>query len=283
MLRNSSHNPILKLSSLLFLIVSLTNHNCYRVQAHIFIYAVCSVEKYQTSSLFETNLNSLLSSITSSSSQSSYNSFAIGNEASTPSDAAAYGVYQCRGDLKTSECSRCVQNAVGQIGLVCSYTYAASLQLEGCLIRYENRDFLGKLDTSIVYKKCSRGTSYDVEFFRRRDDVLSDLQTATSFRVSSLGLVEGFAQCLGDLSVGDCSSCLSEAVGKLKNVCGSASAADVYLAQCYARYWASGYFDSDSDSPDVDKVGKTIAIIVGVLAGVALIIVLLSVLRKVAG
>jgi hypothetical protein len=85
--------------------------------------------------------------------------------------------------------------------------------------------------------------SSDVEFFRRRDDVLEDLQTANGFRVSSSGLVQGFAQCLGDLSVSDCSTCLVDAVGKLKSLCGSAAAADVFLGQCYARYWASGYYD----------------------------------------
>nr|DAD36026.1 TPA_asm: hypothetical protein HUJ06_006666 [Nelumbo nucifera] len=97
-----------------------------------------------------------------------------------------------------------------------------------------------------VYKKCSHDASSDVEFFKRKDDVLADLQGANGFRVSILGSVEGFAQCLGDLSYADCSSCLSEAVGKLKNACRSALATDVYLAQCYAQHWASGYYDFPS-------------------------------------
>ncbi|KAF9600817.1 hypothetical protein IFM89_013052 [Coptis chinensis] len=289
MLKNLQHsfqNTVLlqqKLTSLFFLISYLTLSNLsHHVQAHVFTYAGCSQDKYQPNSAFEGNLNSLLSSITNSASQSSYSSYAVGNGSSTPSEDAAYGLYQCRGDLKTTDCAGCVQNAVGQIGLVCPYSYAASLQLEGCLVRYGNHDFLGRLDTTIMYRKCSKSTSNDVEFFKRRDDVLADLQAATSFRVISLGLVEGFAQCLGDMSQVDCSSCLSEAVGKLKNICGSASAADAYLGQCYARYWASGYYDSTSDSSNEDKIGRTIAIIVGVLAGFALIVVLLSLLRKAA-
>ncbi|PIA35741.1 hypothetical protein AQUCO_03500237v1 [Aquilegia coerulea] len=250
MLKNLQHSfqntILLALKFYLITYLILTNLH-YQVQAHVFIYASCSQDKFQPNSPFEANLNSVLSSITNSASQSTYNSFAVGNVSSTPSEDATYGLYQCRGDFKTTDCAVCVQNAVGQIGLVCPYTYAASLQLEGCLVRYENHDFLGKLDTTVVYKKCSRSTSNDVEFYKRRDDVLADLQAATSFRVISLGLVEGFAQCISDLSSVDCSSCLSEAVGKLKNVCGPAAAADVYLAQCYARYWASGYYDSDQD------------------------------------
>lgn len=244
---HSSYKTILlgHTSFFLLLFVSLTNY-ANLVQAHIFIYGGCSQEKYQPSSLFEGNLNSFLASVVSSSSQASYNSFAIGNESSTPAEATIYGLYQCRGDLKTTDCSRCVESAVNQIGLVCSYSYGAALQLEGCYVRYERNDFLGKLDTSLRYKKCSKSINNDAEFFRRRDDVLADLQTAIGFKVSSSGLVEGYAQCLGDLNSADCSSCLADAVGKLKTLCGSAAAADVFLGQCYARYWASGYYDFSS-------------------------------------
>lgn len=132
---------------------------------------------------------------------------------------------------------------MNQITLVCPYSYGASLQLQGCYVRFEHVEFLGKLDTSLRYKKCSKSVNEDVEFFRRRDDVLADLQGTSGFRVSSSGLVEGFAQCLGDLSQNDCSSCVADAVGKLKSLCGSAAAVDVFLAQCYAMYWASGYYD----------------------------------------
>ena len=238
----------LRLYSLFFIFSSLNSHGRL-VDSHIFIYAGCSQEKYQPNSAFEGSLNSLLASVVSSAPQTSYNSFAMGNGSSTSTEGAVYGLYQCRGDLKTTDCSRCIESAVSQISLVCPYSYGAGLQLEGCYVRYEHVDFLGRLDTSLMYKKCSKSVSNDVEFYRRRDDVLADLQTATGFRVSSSGLVQGFAQCLGDLSSGDCSACLAEAVGKLKNLCGSASASDVFLSQCYARYWASGYYDFSSGTP----------------------------------
>lgn len=244
-----THKIILLLSRLtsffLIFFISDVNHGNL-VQAHIFNYAGCSQEKYQPNSPFEGNLNSFLASVVSSSSQASYNSFAIGNGTSSPPEATVYGLYQCRGDLKIIDCSSCMQSAVNQIGLVCPYSYGAALQLEGCYVRYEHNDFLGKLDTSLRYKKCSKSINNDAEFFRRRDDVLADLQTAIGFKVSSSGLVEGYAQCLGDLNSADCSSCLADAVGKLKTLCGSAAAADVFLGQCYARYWASGYYDFSS-------------------------------------
>lgn len=68
------------------------------------------------------------------------------------------------------------------------------------------------------------------------------------FRVSSSGTVQGFGQCVGDLSPSDCSSCLSEGVKQLKTVCGQAAAAHVFLAKCYAEYWEAGYDDLSSHS-----------------------------------
>ncbi|XP_050107594.1 plasmodesmata-located protein 8-like isoform X3 [Malus sylvestris] len=234
------------ISSIFFLFSSLITIHGNSIKSYIFIYAGCSQEKYQPNSPFEANLNSFLSSVVSSSSQVSYNNFAVGNGSTTP-EGSIYGLYQCRGDLKIFDCSKCIGSAVNQITLVCPYSYGASLQLEGCLVRYEHVDFLGKLDTSL--------------------------------RVSSSGLVEGFAQCLGDLIQNDCSSCIADAVGKLKSLCGSAAAVDVFLGQCYARYWASGYYEV-SDSSNEDNAGKTVAIIVGAVAGLAVLIVLLSVCRK---
>lgn len=181
------------------------------------------------------------------------------------------------------ECTKCVQSGISQIGLLCPYTYGASLQLDTCFIRYEHTDFLGKLNADLSYKKCGKGVGNDEEFFKRRDDVLAELEGANGFRVSHSGLVEGYAQCLGDLSSGDCSACLTEAVAKLKSLCGSVASVDIFLGQCYARYWASGYYNSPSDSSNNDEVGKTVAIVVGVVAGIAVVIVLLSICRKALG
>ncbi|MQL81303.1 hypothetical protein Taro_013767 [Colocasia esculenta] len=261
-------------------VITVRDHSCVAAASSAFIYAGCSPAKSQPNTPFQANLIALLSSITTSSSQASYNSFAVGNNGSTPPDAAVYGLYQCRNDLSMPDCATCVASALGQLNLVCSYAFSAVLQLDGCLVRYSNDDFLGRPDTTPVFKKCSNGTTTDAEFFRRRDDVLGDLQNGVGFRVSSSGTVQGDGQCLGDLTTADCGACLVAAVGQLKNACGSALAADVFLGQCYARYWASGYYPDSAQDSSEDDIGKTVAIIVGVLAGVALIVIFLSFLKR---
>ncbi|KAL3738833.1 hypothetical protein ACJRO7_020238 [Eucalyptus globulus] len=285
--QHSSRNALLSAldpSSLLLLLLLLAFSHARLVKPNAYIYSGCSQEKYQPGSLFESNLNSVLTSVVSSSSQATYNSFAVGNGTAAPPEGLIYGLYQCRGDLNLVECSGCIQSAVSQMSLVCPYSYGASLQLDSCYVRYEHMDFLGRLDTGLRYHKCSKSAGSDQEFFRRRDDVLADLRGAIGFRVSRSGLVQGFAQCLGDLSTADCSSCLSQAVEESRTLCGTAAAADVFLAQCYVRCWASGYYDfSSGSSNSEDQAGKTVAIIVGVVGALAVLIVLLSLCRKAMG
>nr|KAJ0209557.1 hypothetical protein LSAT_V11C400174200 [Lactuca sativa] len=293
-----------KLSSIFLIIVIFLS---YLIKSHIFIYYGCSQEKFQPNTPSETNLNSLLSLFVSSSSQALYSSYAIGNDTNASSESSVYGLYQCRGDLRTQDCAKCIKEAVSEVGLACPYSYSGSLQLNECLVRFEHYDFFGELDTNLRFKKCSKSVSHDVEFIKRRDDVLSELGEANQgFRVGSEGLVQGFSQCLGDVNPNDCSSCLGEAISKLKSLCRSSEAGDVFLAQCYVRYWASGYYNSPpgkrsmiillicvniviyvifiliqtTESSGGDDIGKTIAIIIGVVAGVVAFIVLLSFCRK---
>jgi Salt stress response/antifungal len=222
------------------LLLSLVQHHQQAFSTPTFIYAGCSPSKFPENTQFQTNLNSLFSSIATTASHALYNSFTTGTD-SAPGNVV-YGLYQCRGDLDTNSCASCIQNAVGQLSIVCSYAFSASLQLDSCFIRYSNNNFLGQNDTTLAYRRCSTSTSNDEEFLRRKDDVFADLQGGDGFRVSSSASVQGYAQCIGDLAAADCTTCLAEAVSELRNSCGSAKAADVYLAQCYARYWASGYY-----------------------------------------
>ncbi|KAK1618498.1 hypothetical protein QYE76_024015 [Lolium multiflorum] len=256
-----------------------------------FVYAGCSPSKYERNTAFENNLNSLLTSISSTaSSGATYNSFTAGDgggSAATDSQAAsttstAYGLYQCRGDLIPGDCAACVRETAGRLGAVCANSYAASLQADGCYVRYGASDFVGRADNTVAYRKCSSGASEDAGFLKSRDGVLRQLQAqaATGYKLAASGTVEGVAQCLGDIKAPDCAACLAEAVVQLKGACGSALAADVYLEQCYVKYWANGHDFRSSQDYSGDEFGKTVAIIVGVLAGLALLVVFISFLTK---
>ncbi|KAF8692984.1 hypothetical protein HU200_039351 [Digitaria exilis] len=260
-----------------------------------FVSAGCSPSRYAPNTAFEGNLNSLLASMASAaSSGSTYNTFtssaaaAVSTGRDAASSSAAYGLYQCRGDLRPGECVACVRDTVARLGDVCAHAYAASLQSEGCYVRYDDARDFGVVDTSsssVAYRRCSAGTSGDAGILSARGAVLAELQQGVAegggYKVSSSGPVHGVAQCLGGVTASACAACVSQAVAQLGGgACAAALAADVYMVQCSVRYWAnSNYFRPSQDNPG-DDLGRTLAIIIGIMAGLALVVVFISFLRK---
>ncbi|XP_050945656.1 plasmodesmata-located protein 7 isoform X2 [Cucumis melo] len=203
-----------------------------------FVFGGCTQLRYSPNSAYETNLNSLLTSLVNSATYSSYNNYTI--QGSSPQDAL-FGLYQCRGDLSMPDCATCIARAVTQLGGLCSDTCGGALQLEGCYVKYDNSSFLGVEDKTVVLKKCGPSVGYEEEAMGRRDAVLGALVGASGgYRVGGAGKVQGVAQCVGDLSGSECQDCVGEAIGRLKSDCGTADFGDMFLGKCYARYNTHG-------------------------------------------
>ncbi|KAI4313732.1 hypothetical protein L6164_026688 [Bauhinia variegata] len=248
-----------------------------------FIFGGCSQVKFLPGSDYENQVNSIFTSLANSAMFTSYNNFT--SQGSSSQDTV-YGLFQCRGDLNSGQCSRCVALAVSRLGTLCVNSAGGALQLDGCFIKYDNLTFLGVEDKTVVLKKCGPSTELTSDALTRRDAVLAYLGASTgSYKVSSSGNVYGVAQCTGDLSMSECQDCVSDAIQRLKTECGGANWGDMYLAKCYARYSEGGDHshggkDDDHNKND-EEIQKTLAILVGLIAGVALIIIFISFLSKV--
>ncbi|CAE6062532.1 unnamed protein product [Arabidopsis arenosa] len=252
-----------------------------------FIYGGCSQAKYFPGSPYESNVNSLLTSFVSSASLYTYNNFTLNGISGDIS--SVYGLYQCRGDLSSGsgDCARCVARAVSRLGSLCAMACGGALQLEGCFVKYDNTTFLGVEDKTVVVRRCGPPVGYNSDELTRRDSVVGYLAASSggSYRVGVSGNLQGVAQCTGDLSATECQDCLMEAIGRLRSDCGGAAWGDVYLAKCYARYSARGGHSrangyGGSRNNDDDEIEKTLAIIVGLIAGVTLLVVFLSFMAK---
>ncbi|ERM94138.1 cysteine-rich repeat secretory protein 60 [Amborella trichopoda] len=242
-----------------------------------FVYGGCSQIKFDPTSSYQSDLNSIMASAANSASFSAYNNFTT--------NKSVYGLYQCRNNLPLSECSNCIQTSINQLRALCPNSCGGTIQLQECFLKYDNISFVGVLDTSLIYKRCSPEFSADSGFYERREEVFREIQQVGSngFSVGSSGTIQGMAQCSGDLEPSDCSACLIQAVGRLRSLCASSVSGDIYLGKCYVRYSSDGFYSSPHGSSNDDGAGKTLAIIIGLLAGVALIIVFLSFLRQVCG
>ncbi|XP_047311541.1 plasmodesmata-located protein 7 [Impatiens glandulifera] len=255
-----------------------------------YLYGGCSQLKYApTSSYYESNLNSLLTSLVNSATYSSYNKFTVMGP--TQSDVV-YGLYQCRGDLAMPDCATCVARAVTQVTRLCPTTCGGALQFQGCYVKYDNSTFLGDEDKSVVLKKCGPSTGYDTDAMGQRDAVLAGMANGGAgsgmYRAGGSGNVQGLGQCVGDLSMGQCQDCLAEATRRLKTDCGTAVYGDMFLGKCYVRYSTKGahegYAKANAGSNSHDGGGtKTFAIIIGLLAGIALLIIFLTFMRNICG
>ncbi|THG22058.1 hypothetical protein TEA_018043 [Camellia sinensis var. sinensis] len=270
--------PLLSLLTFLLSVSSLLTPSLSSIDS--FVYGGCSQIKYSPNSPYESNLNSLLTSLVNSATYSAYNKFSM--MGSSPQDVV-YGLYQCRGDLAMPDCATCVARSVSQLGVLCSQSCGGAVQLQGCFVKYDNTTFLGVEDKTVVLKKCGPSIGYDTGAMSGRDAVLGSMGGASGpYRVGGTGDVQGVAQCVGDLSTSECQDCLSEAIGRLKSDCGTAVYGDMFLAKCYARYSTTGaHAYAKSNNSYHNEGEKTFAIIIGLLAGVALLIIFLTFLRKV--
>ncbi|KAG5052924.1 hypothetical protein AAZX31_02G229000 [Glycine max] len=247
-----------------------------------FLYSGCTQQRYTPNSPYEWNINSLLTSLVNSATYSAYNNFTV--VGSTQQDAV-YGLYQCRGDLAMPDCAACVARAVTRAGDICRGTCGGAVQLDGCFVKYDNATFLGAADKTVVLKKCGPSVGYNPDAMGSRDAVLAGLAAAGgNFRVGGSGGVHGVAQCTGDLSYGECQDCVAEAISRLKSDCGTADYGDMFLGKCYARYSVGGAHD-ESKAHDKSNHGgvKTFSIIIGSLAGVAILIIFFAFMSKICG
>ncbi|XP_047342402.1 plasmodesmata-located protein 6-like [Impatiens glandulifera] len=232
---SSSYFSIFFLPTILFICINPSESS---IQS--FIYGGCSHINYAPGTPYESNVNSILTSFVNSASSTSFNNFKISVPGSTQSDVV-YGLFQCRGDLTTSDCRDCIAGAVSQLGSLCRDSTGGALQLEGCFVKYDNISFLGVEDKSFVLKKCGPSVSYASDELIRRDAVLGYLMAGGDyFRVGGSWDVQAVAQCTQDLSGGECQDCLSEAIGRVKSECGSSTWGDMFLGKCYTRYTEHG-------------------------------------------
>lgn len=150
-------------------------------------------------------------------------------------------------------------------------------------MKYDNAKFLGVEDKTVILKKCGPSIGYDPG---TRDAVLSGLVGSGGyFRVGGSGQLKGMVQCSGDLSFVECQDCVSDAIRRLRIDCPAADYGDMFLAKCYARYSTGGgggahaYYKPHGKSDNDGQ--KTFAIIIGLLAGVAILIIFLAFLRRI--
>ncbi|CAL9001530.1 unnamed protein product [Prunus brigantina] len=100
---------------------------------------------YTTNSTYQTNLNTLLSSLSSPSNNGNGYGFYNSSYGEKPDQVYAIGL--CRGDVTVDFCRGCLSNATQQLTQGCPNQKEAFGVIEQCTLRYSNRSIYGAMET----------------------------------------------------------------------------------------------------------------------------------------
>ncbi|CAK9185757.1 unnamed protein product, partial [Ilex paraguariensis] len=100
-----------------------------------FVYRTCiNTTTYTPNSTFQSNLNLLLSVLSSNSTQKWFYNASVGDDVSS----TAYGLFLCRGDVTIEVCNDCVVSAGKDIVQRCPREKVAYIWYDECMLRYNN-------------------------------------------------------------------------------------------------------------------------------------------------
>nr|XP_029123198.1 plasmodesmata-located protein 2 [Elaeis guineensis] len=223
-------------------------------------------------------LAALISSLTA---QASSAKFYKTTTSSSAGGQALFGLFQCRGDLSSSDCSACVGRVLPMWSSLCGPSVAARIQLTGCYALYQVSGFPQVSGTQMLFKTCGSGSGGG-DFELKRDTAFAQLQSGVAggagFYATRYASVYALAQCEGDLSTGDCGDCVSQAVQKSEVECGGAPSGQVYLDKCYISY--SYYPNGVPHGGGGQQTSKTVAIVVGGAAALGFLVICLLFARS---
>ncbi|XP_019105924.2 cysteine-rich receptor-like protein kinase 8 isoform X2 [Beta vulgaris subsp. vulgaris] len=201
---------------------------------------------YALHSSYETNLKHLLSTLLSQISipKHIFSTHIQGSQTQDP----AYGLALCRGDLNSQDCHNCVQTASKQLKNSCPRATQAILWKEHCMIRYSNNSFFGALQEIPNRVRYNENRVIDIDRWPKfLQDALKEVisMAASNYTGNMLAAKEAMflpmnktlyilAQCTPDLSMENCSKCLTIAQSKFVNMLQNGEV--VLMPSCNLRY-----------------------------------------------
>ncbi|KAM1267965.1 hypothetical protein TB2_000319 [Malus domestica] len=223
----------------------------------------CFNEKgnYTTSSTYQTNLNTLLSSLSSPSNNG--NGYGFYNSSYGQNSDQVHAIALCRGDVEADVCHSCLKNSTQKITEVCPNQKEVFGYYDECMLRYSNHSIYGIMEDSPSFwlSNTQNITSGVDGFFQELRKLMDDLSSQAaangSLRKFAVGSttapnfqpIYGLVQCTPDLSELDCSDCLARAVAEITNCCEAKQGGRVVKPSCNVRYEIYRLYDPTTVAP----------------------------------
>ncbi|CAI9755127.1 unnamed protein product [Fraxinus pennsylvanica] len=213
---------------------------------------------FTSNSMYKTNLDTLLSSISSNIDGNGFYNASNGENSDRVNAMAL-----CRGDLQLDTCRSCINNATDALLLLCPHSKEAIFWAESgqCMLRYSSESIFGKLATEPLYAWFLTAESTSPEEFNRDLRMLLDnLRSQAAYGGAlkkfaaanatgpDLLTIYGLAQCTPDLNSDDCSDCLIHLVEFIPQCCNGKLGFAAHSPSCLLRYEIYSFYD-DTPQP----------------------------------
>ena len=204
---------------------------------------------FTPNSTYQSNLNHLLSSLSSNASREGgfYNT-TVGKN----SPNQIYGLFLCRGDVTTDVCQDCVAMAAKVVvQQYCPAGIEAIIWYDECMLRYSNESFFSIMNDWLTTDLCNDQNITVLDgFVQLLGSMMNDSVTrataagqpgATKFATKEANLSSSIAlyslvQCTPDISSSSCDTCLRGRVANLPVHCGGRKGATELTPSCNVRY-----------------------------------------------
>lgn len=245
------------LSILGFLSISI------EAQEPAYRYHFCSnTTNFTPNSTYQSNLNLLLSSLTSNATRDiGFYYTTVGSQETT---AEVYGSFYCRGDLTPDSCKQCVATiAKDAVQKYCPLGKIAVLWYDLCMLRYSNQSFLGKMDEApriFLYNtgNISETTRFEELLAETLNGLVAPASNAPSgakkyatkeANFTGFQTLYSLVQCTPDLSSTSCNTCLRGAIAQLPGCCTGSQGANVLYPSCNVRYEVYPFYTIEAATP----------------------------------
>ncbi|XP_070682381.1 cysteine-rich receptor-like protein kinase 29 [Malus domestica] len=214
---------------------------------------------YTTGSIYQTNLNSLLSNLFDAN-----NGYGFYNSSLGENNDRVYAIGLCRGDITKEACGTCLSDTANGLTKNCPKQREAIGWLPNCMLRYSNRSIYGIMETDPAYNafnvyNVSTGfDAFNQELSRLFNGLGGKAATGGDLRKVASGkatipssniTIYGLAQCTPDLSEQSCIDCLEYASGGLGSCCNGSLGVRVVTPSCSLRYELFPFVGDTNETP----------------------------------
>lgn len=217
-------------------------------------YRICADNglNYTSNSVYDSNLNTLLSSLTANITSSGFYSASLGQN---PDRANA--LVLCRGDVQLETCRSCVQEGAVDLFASCPNHKQGFVWSELCMLRYSNESIFGipanKSPTVCVPDTVNvlNPGQFNQDLRTLINELLPEAANGGPLRkiaagnrsTSAITNIFSLEQCTPDLSADDCIRCLNGIAEYMPQCCDNKDWVVGFTASCQLRYGTELFYN----------------------------------------